>query len=195
MVNITLPIAMSQGEIMDEYDLKYNAKLSMERFEKETTQDLFAVKTNRDAFFTAMIRYLEKTDSFAAYTCSIYPCVKTYDGRVENGVLKEEVMHEAHEAFDLERPNNVGSDRWAYSTADLRCLSSDQRSRLKEKGYKWKEEDFFVPYRESVVGGTKEEPLFIADNPNCEERTPNGKNVTRNDPLSPCKLLSSQDKK
>ncbi|KAF2683665.1 hypothetical protein K458DRAFT_431890 [Lentithecium fluviatile CBS 122367] len=167
MVNATLPIEMSPYK----FDFAQNQNVSLERYDGDVSDIVFAAKTNIDGF-TGMIRYNRPKGEFVAYTCSIYPCLKTFTAEMEGGELKETVVSE-HEAFDLERPNSVGDFEGAYSAADLECLNQAQRDQLKLLGYRWNTTARFIPYRVSVMSGTKEVPWFSPDN-YCE------------DTLSPC---------
>jgi hypothetical protein len=171
MINITLPIAMASQK----YGFSRMKNLSIDTFANEPDVS-FAMKTDYEKGFTAMIRFGANGTSMA-YTCTVYPCVKTFSAEVDQGLLKETMEKEHHNAFDIERPNyiNVGDLRYTYSAADLQCVNQLQRDHLKELGYNWNATMRFIPYEMSVVGGTKEEPWYAKVSSICDPWQPNCK--------------------
>lgn len=75
-----------------------------------------------------MIRVLDwQAPSYAAYSCEVKPCVKTYSGEIHNSVLKEVVVDE--HMFSRDPSNGY------YRAADLRCVNATDRQHVQNMGY------------------------------------------------------------
>jgi hypothetical protein len=75
-----------------------------------------------------MIRVLDwQKPSYAAYSCEVKPCVKTYSGTIHNSQFKEEVKDE--HMFSRNPSNGY------YRAADLRCINETQRQDILNMGY------------------------------------------------------------
>lgn len=98
------------------------------------------------------------TETFRAYHCNLFPCIKTFEASISKARLEESVVEETGMVFSLVAPLNHAS------AADLHCLDNlGQREILKRLGYQFEDTTRWLPYNVSLDEGTTEHPVYAQD--------------------------------
>lgn len=84
-----------------------------------------------------------------AYTCKLYPCIRTYKASVTGGKLVEYFESESEYIY-AEVSNQNPASQW--TVADLNCLEKpeEQRQILKDLGFKIDKNSRWIPYNVSI---------------------------------------------
>ncbi|KAF2874040.1 hypothetical protein BDV95DRAFT_604257 [Massariosphaeria phaeospora] len=93
----------------------------------------------------------ESNDTYVAYNCTVYPCVRTYSSKIRVGKLEELVEEET--GPDVERVFlKWGNTDITYTTADLDCVDEEERRILRDIGYEFNDTDRWLPYQSDGAG-------------------------------------------
>jgi hypothetical protein len=83
-----------------------------------------------------------KAPTYAAYSCEILPCVKSYTAEIRNSLL--------HETLQSEHILPDGGTDHDQRVADLACVDSTKQQHLRNMGYDLETNQRWLPYNVSV---------------------------------------------
>ncbi|KAF3050053.1 hypothetical protein E8E11_008190 [Didymella keratinophila] len=90
-----------------------------------------------------IIRALDfRAHKFAAYTCDIVPCVRSYSAKVSGSILREKLESE----YNIQ----LNNDTRDYAVADLSCVNTTARAHLQQMGYKISADQQWLDYNVTV---------------------------------------------
>lgn len=99
-------------------------------------------------------------DTFNAYICYLYPCIKTVETSISGNQIQEKVL-EKNSRFGTVLNSSDLLSAGIYSTVDLDCLDNpDQKETLKGLGYEWVDSARWLPYNVSLGSGTIGQPVY-----------------------------------
>lgn len=91
-----------------------------------------------------------RCQGYAAASCSVFPCIRTYSANVTNGVLREKVIETERDVFRSSRGYWFDWLTRAYAALDLSCVNDEERDELRRRNYTVNTEDRWLSYNISV---------------------------------------------
>ncbi|KAK5262482.1 hypothetical protein LTR40_000322 [Exophiala xenobiotica] len=87
-----------------------------------------------------------------AASCSLALCAKTYTADVKEGKLHERLVSSSTQwnQGGIAEPDNCTDLAYWYTQADLTCLNQSQKEELRHLGYRFTDDDTWLPYNVSI---------------------------------------------
>ncbi|KAF2012063.1 hypothetical protein BU24DRAFT_425893 [Aaosphaeria arxii CBS 175.79] len=100
-------------------------------------------------------------DIYKAYSCRVYPCMKSIRGSMSISELHETIEESGPFEETFSHSMRVGYGAGSINTADLKCVDNDGRRILKDLGYKFDDKTRWLPYNVSAMFGSLKDPEYV----------------------------------
>ena len=97
------------------------------------------------------------TDGMGAAVCTLYPCIKTYTAKIQNGLFSETLLSVAKSWGDKLNPTGL------LAMVNVNCLNANDRKSLIDKGYEI-EGKMWLPYTPVIYDYYKQADDFVPRN-------------------------------